>query len=141
MNTSANKGRDEDVARQPGGCPRKGLAPAAGADGWKSKLPVEWQSMVVAPCEITRHKEYEIAAERILGVDEDGVRCFYAHSYMLAGYRSDDDEEFYSVIVYGESVRAWRLRDDRWLIYRIVHTDEDCTASRGFYSFSERCPQ
>lgn len=122
-------------------CPRQALAPATEACDWRDRLPKNWRAMVVAPGEFTRHREYEIAAERIFGTDEDGRRCFYAHSYVLPGCRSDDDEEFYAVIVYAESVRAWRLRDDRWLIYRIVHTDEDCTPSRGFYSFSEHCPQ
>lgn len=126
-------------AGPPGACPRKGLAESA-AGGWMEKLPTEWQAMVIVPCEITRYQEYEIAAERIIGTDEEGVRCFYAHSYVLADCRSDDDEEFYPVITYGENVRAWRLRDERWLIFRIVHTDNDCSARRGFYSFSERCP-
>ncbi len=127
-------------SRQAGACPRKNLAENAAGNDWKEKLPLEWQAMVIVPCEITRYQEYEITAERMIGIDEEGVRCFYAHSYVLADYRSDDDEEFYPVITYGENVRAWRLRDERWLIFRIVHTDNDCSASRGFYTFSERCP-
>jgi hypothetical protein len=141
MNSTLDGRTAESSHGRTGACPRQALALATGACDWSDRLPKNWRVMVVPPSEFTRHREYEIAAERIFGTDQDGKCCFYAHSYVLPGCRSDDDEEFYSVIVHAESVRAWRLRDDRWLIYRIVHSDEDCSASRGFYSFSEHCPQ
>lgn len=108
---------------------------------WLAYLPSEWREMVIAPLDFALHHEYEVAASRCLGYDVDGQTCYYAHGYALNEVRSDDDEEFYQVVVYGESVHAWRLRDDRWLIHRIVHHCGEGAPGRGFYSFSEQCPR
>ena len=35
----------------------------------------------------------------------------------------------------------WRLRDGRWLLWRIAHEDGACNGNRGFYSFSEKMPK
>ena len=108
---------------------------------WRARLPPEWLSMVVSPLTLHRHREYEALAERVFGEDEDGRRCFYEHVFVLVDGRSDNDEDYYSVLTYGESVRAWRLRDERWLIHRVIRTDEAERAALGFYSFSEQCPR
>ena len=107
---------------------------------WLDYLPVEWREMAITPLDFVEYHEYEVAASRCLGYDVDGQTCYYAHGYALNEPRSDDDEEFYQVVVYSESVHAWRLRDDRWLIHRIVHHCGEGAPGRGFYSFAERCP-
>jgi hypothetical protein len=112
-------------------------APAA---DWRACLPPDWREQVVAPLDLSHHREYEMRAERCLGHDEDGLLCFYAHDYALTGLRSDDDEAFYTVIDFGERVRAWRLRDGRWLRYRQELRHEDPSAARGYYTFSESAP-
>jgi cytochrome c1 len=104
-------------------------------------LPVEWRDTVIAPLDFVEYCEYEILARRCLGYDIDGETCYYAHGYALAESRSDDDEDFYQVVAYSETVHAWRMRDERWLIHRIVHHCGDGTTGRGFYSFAEHCPR
>lgn len=108
---------------------------------WLDYLPSEWREMVIVPLDFVEHHEYEVAARRCHGYDIDGNACYYAHGYVLTEPRSDDDEEFYQVVAYSETVHAWRLRDDRWLIHRIVHHCGEGAPGRGFYSFSERCPR
>ncbi len=108
---------------------------------WLMFLPAEWRSMVIEPIYFKQHREYEIAASRSFGYDADDCTCYYAHRYALNEIRSDDDEDFYEVVAYGESVHAWRLRDERWLIYRIAHTAGDSTPGRGFFSFADRHPR
>lgn len=108
---------------------------------WLAYLPSEWREMAIAPLDFVEHREYEVAARRCQGYDVDGNACYYAHGYVLTEPRSDDDEEFYQVVAYSETVHAWRLRDDRWLIHRIVHHCGEGAPGRGFYSFAEQCPR
>jgi hypothetical protein len=108
---------------------------------WQKALPVEWRDATIAPLHFKQYREYEIPASRTLGYDEEGQPCYYRHTYIISSLRSDDDEEFYESIAYGEEVQAWRLRDERWLIWRIVHEDGVCRGNRGFYSFSESMPR
>ena len=108
---------------------------------WQKALPIEWRDAAIAPLNFTTYREYEMPASRTLGHDEEGQACYYRHTYILSSLCSDDDEEFYEAIAYGEEVEAWRLRDERWLIWRIVHEDGVCRGNRGFYSFSENMPR
>lgn len=57
-------------------------------------------------------------ARRVIGDDQAGKPCFCACDYRLIEPRSDDDEEVYPALTYGESVQAWRLLDGRWLVRR-----------------------
>lgn len=111
------------------------------APDWLQTLPAEWREAAIAPLEFTRHRDYELPASRTLGYDEDHQPCYYRHLYVIGSLHSDDDEEFYEVVAYGEEVEAWRLRDGRWLIWRIAHEDGACNGNRGFYSFSEEMPK
>jgi hypothetical protein len=108
---------------------------------WLLFLPAEWRDMVIEPLDFKQHREYEMAAMRTFGYDVDGAACYYAHSYALNQSRSDDDEDFYEIVAYGELVHAWRLRDERWLTYRVVYTGSDGMTARGFYSFSDEAPR
>ena len=108
---------------------------------WQKELPGEWRTTAIAPLSFASYREYEMPASRTLGYDAKGQACYYRHTYILGSLCSDDDEEFYETIAYGEEVQAWRLHDERWLIWRIVHEDGDCRGNRGFYSFSGSMPQ
>ena len=108
---------------------------------WQKGLPAEWRVAAVEPFTFATFREYEIPASRTLGYDEEGQPCYYRHSYLLGELCSDDDEEFYEHIAYGEEVEAWRLRDERWLTWRVEHEDGGCRVNRGFYGFSERMPR
>ncbi len=112
---------------------------AANPVDWRRHLPARWADRVVEALDFTRHVEYEMPAWRVKGHDADGALCFYAHDYLLTEGRSDNDEDFYTVVTAGEAVRAWRLCDDRWLIYRQLRGDDERTPGRPFYSFSD-CP-
>lgn len=112
----------------------------SGEQPWWGRLPVEWRDVVVVPLSFDLFREAELDAERVFGYDPDGEACYYAHRYVLREPRSDDGEEFYAAAAYAESVAAWRLRDQRWLIHRTVQPGQDC-AGQSFYSFSESMPR
>lgn len=96
--------------------------------------------MVLEPTSFEVHRDEELAAERCFGYDANQIACYYAHSYSIQELRTDDDEEFYVGMLYGESLVAWLLHDGRWLIHRIVRTDEHCEG-QAFYSFSQSMPR
>ena len=108
---------------------------------WLAWLPREWRAMVVVPLDFVEHRDYEVSASRCLGYDVEREVCYYAHGYALDELRSDDDEEYYQVVVYSETVHAWRLRDERWLVHRIAHHCGEGAPGRGFYSFAAQCPR
>jgi len=112
---------------------RPGLA---GID-WRADLPMAWRLHVITPLTTDCHKEYEMHAIRCLGHDEGGALCFYAHDYAIPGLRSDDDETFYTVVDFGERLRAWRLRDGRWLCFRLNLRHEDPDRTPGVYTVGE----
>lgn len=108
---------------------------------WRRGLPPEWCEQVVEAFDFDRFVEYEIAASRCFAYDIDGTVCFYSHDYALEEARSDDDEEFYRVVTSAETVRAWRLRDERWLIFRQLYSGDDCAPQRGFFVLAEQPPR
>ncbi|MEO8119778.1 MAG: hypothetical protein ABI606_10710 [Rhodoferax sp.] len=108
---------------------------------WQQALPTEWRAEAVAPLRFTIHREYEMPASRTLGYDQAGQTCYYHHAFALGEPRSDDDEEFYETIVHGEEVHAWRLRDQRWLVWSVIRKEGDCRGNRSCYSFSESMPR
>ncbi|ADC61816.1 hypothetical protein [Allochromatium vinosum] len=85
---------------------------------WSTRLPLEWHDRVVPPSAFRVFREFEVQARRVLGYDASGQLCYSAHDYQLFDPRSDDDEDFYPALTYGESVTAWRLTDGRWLVHR-----------------------
>ena len=110
------------------------------AHDWRAFLPGDWQACIVAPQELVEHRDYEVAAARCLGYDDAGALCYYAHGYALDEIRSDDDEEYYPVVVYSEAVHAWRLLDARWLVRRVTHSCGDGAPGRARYELAECCP-
>lgn len=113
----------------------------SGHPDWQQGLPEQWRTQAIAPLRFTRHRDYEIAASRTLGYDQEGLACFYQHSFVLGEPRSDDDEEFYEAIVHGEEVHAWRLHDERWLVWSVMRKDGDCQGNRGLYRFAQSMPR
>jgi hypothetical protein len=106
---------------------------------WKQGLPKEWQRLAIAPLAIERFRDYEVAAERLVGRDDDEQPCYCNSRFVVMETRSDDDEEFYQVVAYAEALTAWRLRDGRWLIYREIKRDGE--RGNSFYSFGEAMPR
>ncbi|MDR3323885.1 MAG: hypothetical protein LBS89_06755 [Zoogloeaceae bacterium] len=108
---------------------------------WQTHLPPEWRSQVDPPLELRHYQDYEMEASRVVGYDADDKPCYTAYRFSLLEPRSDDGEEFYTVLAYGESLAAWRLRDERWLIWREIRTEEDCAQARSFYSLAQEMPR
>ena len=108
---------------------------------WWRDIPADWRAMVVAPVRFEVCREYEIAADRTTGFDESDVPCYCAYRYVLTEPRLDDDELFHEAPIYAEKRAAWRLRDDRWLVYREIAGNADCERIHSFYSFSDAMPQ
>jgi hypothetical protein len=108
---------------------------------WQQALPSEWRAQAVAPLSFTIHRDYEMPASRTLGYDQHGQACYYQHVFTLGEPRSDDDEEFYETIVHGEEVHAWRLRDQRWLVWSVIRKEGDCRGNRDHFSFSQSMPR
>jgi hypothetical protein len=108
---------------------------------WSGQLPSAWKDLVVAPISFDIFQEFEIVADRTLGYDEDHRACYCAARYVLSELRSDDDDVFYEEPVYVESLLAWRLRDERWLIFRKVIGNYGLGAAHSFFSFSDSLPR
>jgi hypothetical protein len=107
---------------------------------WRDHLPAEWLDAIEVPLYFEQYSEYEIRAERAVGYDADDHPCFTSHRFLLTSLASDDDEEFYEVVTYSEEMAAWHLRDERWLVYRRISTN-NCNQSRSFYVLSADMPR
>ncbi|WP_051295480.1 hypothetical protein [Azonexus hydrophilus] len=103
-------------------------------------MPRKWQDAVDAPLYFHHYREYEIDAQRTVGYDEDDRPCFIAHEVILTRLSSDDDEEFYETVSYAESMNAWRLHDDRWLVLRSTQPTP-CTRNGVFYAIHQDMPR
>ena len=99
-------------------CTARPRATSACAPRWRERLPADWREKTLVPTSFRVYREHEIPARQIFGQDALGATCFYAYDYRAIEPRSDDDEEFYPALVYGESLKAWRLLDGQWLVYR-----------------------
>lgn len=121
------------------GFPTRHATPIAAAI-WRHALPAAWRDATEVPLYLEHHREYEICAERTVGYDADDAPCFVAHRFVLTTPASDDDEEYYARITHAEEMAAWRLRDNRWLLYRRIDAG-NCDAPRAFYSFSPDMPR
>lgn len=107
---------------------------------WDALLPAEWRDAVDIPLYFRSYSEYEIRAQRSVGYDADDQPCFTTYSFALTRLVSDDDEEFYEEISCSEQLAAWRLRDERWLVFRRFssHLHQQ---PRGFYAISPEMPR
>ena len=108
---------------------------------WQTLLPERWRDEVVPPLSFRVYREYEVPARRVLGQDAAGEPCFCAFDYRLIDLRSDDDEELYSALSYEEKMRAWRLRDGRWLVHRRLLPYGEDGEVLSDYSLEERMPR
>ena len=108
---------------------------------WSEGLPAEWREQVIAPLYFDHYKEYLVKAARILGRDEDDLPCYCAFCYVLEEEPDPAHPERCRALAYAETVRAWRLRDGRWLIHRIIIHHGEQAKARGFFSLSPLMPR
>jgi hypothetical protein len=73
---------------------------------WSQNLPPAWKELVVAPVAFDVFREYEIAADRTVGRDEDAAPCYCTSRYLMTDLRSDDDDTFYEALSYAETLTA-----------------------------------
>jgi hypothetical protein len=108
---------------------------------WQAHLPADWRDLAEPPWEFRQYRDETLAAVRVVGVDMEGQPCYVAYRVDFIEPRSDDDEVFYAVVTYGEELAAWRLRDERWLIWREIRTEENQEDARSFYSLAQEMPR
>ena len=83
---------------------------------WRDDLPLDLTHLVVAPVKFDVARDYEMWADHTQVCDARNQPCYCEFRFVLTQLRSDDDEVFYEAPVYAESVRSWRLVDERWLV-------------------------
>lgn len=118
-------------------CPIRGLPAIA----WQQDLPSSLMALVVAPIRFKVAQEYEMAADRTKGYDQQNHPCYCAFRYVRTQLRSDDDEVFYEAPVYAEMLTSWKLEDERWLIFREVVGDFDRGLIHSHFALSETMPR
>jgi len=82
---------------------------------WKNQLPSEYLHCVISPTAFEHHTEPSVSADKIIGYDASGNRCFYFHSFLLTEDGFDIDEFPISIDVYYECVVAWRISEGKWV--------------------------
>ena len=82
-----------------------------------------------------------MSAKRTVGYDEDDQPCYCAFHYVLTTLKSDDGELFYEAPEYAEALSSWRLRDERWLIYREVIANPSAGFVQKFFTLSDSMPR
>ncbi len=82
---------------------------------WNALLPRKYHNSVVPPIAFEHHAEPSLRADKIIGFDDSGKRCFYYQSFLLAEEGFDIDEFPILIEAYYERVIAWRHRKGHWI--------------------------
>ena len=114
---------------------------AGHAPSWLDDLPDGLKELVVAPVRFNVARDYELLADHTQGCDETNQPCYCEFRVVLTQLRSDDDEVFYEASVYAESLRSWRLVDDRWLVCRTAGSSSDGLGFHAKLSLSDAMPR
>lgn len=93
----------------------RGLSLAAMAERWWAELPAEYAGLAVVPMGFEQHRDRDARADKVVGLDAEGRRCYLRHSHLRTEDRFDVDEFPLEVPVLHERRIVWRLRDGRWL--------------------------
>jgi hypothetical protein len=108
---------------------------------WTDDLPPQLQGLVVAPVRFDVFQEFEMQADRTCGRDVTNQPCYSEFRFVVTQLRSDDDEVFFEVPVYAETLTSWRLLDERWLICRTISGKFDLAESQTSFSLSDTMPR
>jgi hypothetical protein len=82
---------------------------------WNIHLPTQYRNRVIPPIAFEHHTEPSVRADKIIGFDEKGERCFYFHSFWLTEEGFDVDEFPILIEAYYERVIAWRHAKGHWI--------------------------
>lgn len=104
---------------------------------WAARVPVLWRDLTIGPLWVDVHRDPDAGAERWMGYDEDEQPCYcrYRFQVPIGALNNAADSLF------REDLAAWRMRDGRWLIHRIIHCHADEATAYAFYAFSESMPR
>jgi hypothetical protein len=110
---------------------------------WAERVPTLWRSLTIGPLWVDVNRDQEAGAERWIGYDEEEQPCYCRYQFQvpigaMGGGMSGTPE---AEQVYKEDLAGWRMRDDRWLIHRIITCQTDGVTSYSFYAFSESMPR
>lgn len=104
---------------------------------WAARLPAFWRGLTIGPLWVDVNRDEGTGAERWMGYDEEEQPCFCRYRFQVPiGFIDSGVESHYS-----EDLAAWRLRDGRWLIHRVINSLGEGKAAYAFYAFSERMPR
>lgn len=93
----------------------------------KALIPVEYQAGVIDAVLFEKHHEPSLRADKVIGYDGNGKKCFYYHTFTLTEEGFDIDEFPLLVEVYYERVVAWRHSSGKWLkLKSFMDRPEDC---------------
>ena len=82
---------------------------------WKELLPDEYRDRLIVPQSFEYHRDVSAGAEKIIGFDAEGERCFSYHCFVLSEERFDADEFPLTIDTYYERAAAWRLLHGMWI--------------------------
>jgi hypothetical protein len=82
---------------------------------WNILLPSQYRNRVIPPLTFEHHAEPVLRADKIIGFDDGGKRCFYYHSFLLTEEGFDIDEFPILIEAYYEVVIAWRHQKGHWI--------------------------
>ncbi len=104
---------------------------------WAARLPMLWRSLTVGPLWVDVNRDADAGAERWVGYDEEEQPCYCRYRFQVPiGSINHSSEGLYS-----EDLAAWRMRDGRWLIHRVINCHAESKTAYAFYAFSESMPR
>jgi hypothetical protein len=102
---------------------------------WSERVPHPWRCLAIAPLWVDVNRDAQAHAERWVGYDEEELPCYCRYRFQMQTDPQAMDGH------YTEDLCAWRLRDGRWMIHRIVQTAAADGHTYSFYAFSETMPR
>lgn len=95
----------------------------------RMQAPAQFSEKLIPPAQLQHYTDHAARARKIKGFSQEGLPCFYFHSYSMLESRIDCDDCAYELIVYFEQVVAWRLDDGHWIQKKIQAHHPVCSPS------------
>lgn len=108
---------------------------------WSERVPVLWRGLTVGPLWVDVFRDSQAGAERWVGYDEEEAPCYCRYRFQVDIGALGGEADGGVHPQYLEDLAAWRMRDGRWLIHRIIRCHADGDTSYSFYAFSEQMPR
>jgi hypothetical protein len=110
---------------------------------WSTRVPQLWRGLTIGPIWVDVNRDLDAGAERWMGYDEEESPCYCRYRFEVDIGSLAESAQAGQVPRpgYVEDLAAWRMRDGRWLIHRIIMCHADGRKSYDFYAFSESMPR